>query len=157
MGMLEVHAMAVVSITKGILPLMIKRGSGKIINVSSIAGEQSLPKSVMYGSSKAFLTRFSESLGLEVRKNGIYVQALLPGFTHTDFHDKLPEWEREKRSKGFITWHSSDYVARFSLKKLNRKNPPLIVVPGFSNKILALIPKILPKVLYYKIALSVTR
>ncbi len=156
MGMLYVHCKAVALLCRGLIPGMIEQGGGQVINVSSIAGQQSLPKSVMYCASKSFLTRFSESLALELKPSGIAVQALLPGFTVTDFHDRLPEWERERRSAGIIRWQSAEDVARFSLKHIRKKNPRIIAIPGFFNKIIAALPTILPRRLYYAVATRVT-
>jgi short-subunit dehydrogenase len=156
MGMLAVHCEAVALLCRALIPQMLRAGSGQVINVSSIAGEQSLPKSVMYTATKSFLTRFTESLALELRPLGIVVQALIPGFTHTDFHDKLPEWERERRSKGIIRWQTADHVAAFSLRQLRKKNPRILAVPGFFNKLIFAVPHILPRRLYYAIASKVT-
>lgn len=157
MGMLQVHCTAVALLCRGLIPGMIERGGGEVINVSSIAGEQSLPNSVMYSATKSFLTTFTESLALELSGSGVRIQALLPGFTHTDFHDRLPEWEREKRSKGIVRWQPASDVAAFSLKQLRKKKPRIIVIPGFYNKILAAIPHLLPRRMYQRIAVAITR
>ncbi len=156
MGMLAVHCEAVALLCRGLIPGMIDSGNGQVINVSSIAGEQSLPKSAMYGATKSFLTKFTEAMALELRPAGIDMQALLPGFTHTDFHDKLPEWEREKRSRGIVRWQSAEHVAAFSLRQLRKKNPRILAIPGFFNKILYAVPHVLPRKLYYALARTIT-
>lgn len=157
LGMLQVHCTAVVQLCRGLIPGMQQRGRGEVINVSSVAGEQSLPKSVMYGASKSFLTRFTEALALELRPSGVRMQALLPGFTHTDFHDKLPEWEREKRNRGIVRWQSASQVAEYSLNMLKKRPGKIIAIPGFFNRLIAKIPVLLPKKLYYAMAVRITR
>ncbi len=79
---------AVCELTWCLLPGMRKRGRGFIVNVASVAGL--IPSSAghtLYGASKAFLIKFSESLILENEHSGVKVTALCPGFTYTEFHD----------------------------------------------------------------------
>ncbi len=156
LAMLKVHAAAAVRLCHGLIPGMLARGAGGIINVSSIAGEQCLPGSVMYTATKSFLTRFTQSLALELWESPLIVQALLPGFTYSDFHDKMPEWEMEKRNKGLVRWHSAHYVAEYSLEKFDRGRSHVTVIPGFFNKLMATLPRILPPRLYYSLARKIT-
>jgi len=105
----------VCELTWNLLPSMQKNGSGYIINVASLAGL--VPGSAghtLYGASKAFLVRFSESLAAENHGNGVRVSALCPGFTYSEFHDvsgtqelvsKLPSW----------MWMEADEVVRFGI------------------------------------------
>ncbi len=107
LAMLRVHIDATVRITHAALPAMRQRGSGAIINVASVAGLAPSGGSVLYGASKSFLVFFSESLALTLLGNGIRVQALCPGLTHTDFHSRIgldysriPEFHVAKRGRG---------------------------------------------------------
>jgi short-subunit dehydrogenase len=81
------NVVAVVDLTHALLPSMLERGEGIIINVSSTAAFQPVPYMAVYGASKAFVLSFSEALWEEYRKRGIRVLALCPGPTETSFFD----------------------------------------------------------------------
>jgi hypothetical protein len=85
---LQVMVTAVAELTHRVLPGMIARGYGRIINVASLAGL--VPGSAghtLYGASKSLLITFSESLALEGLPHNVHVTALCPGFTYSEFHD----------------------------------------------------------------------
>jgi hypothetical protein len=133
--MIQVHAMATVQLTHAALPKMIAAKKGAIINVSSMAAFLPLPGSEIYSGTKSFLNGFSKSLSLSMRRYGIKVQALCPGFTRTDFHSKL-EWDPALlKNNGPVRWMSSDDVVAESLNAL-RNNNRVVVVPGFLNRVL---------------------
>jgi len=102
LAFLQVMVVTVTELTHRLLPAMIDRGYGRIVNVASLAGLVPAPAGhTLYGASKAFMIKFSEALSHEVRKHGVYVTALCPGFTWSEFHDvtgtrdqmnKLPRW-----------------------------------------------------------------
>lgn len=85
---IRLNVVAPVRLSRAVLPAMLARGRGGIVNVSSIAGLQPLPHWATYGATKAYLTSFSEALHEEVRKHGVTVLALMPGFTRTEFQDR---------------------------------------------------------------------
>ncbi len=87
--MVKVHIEASMRLTYAALPGMIANHHGGIINVSSLNAFLPSPGNVTYGASKAFLNLFSEALQGEVRGTGVRVQALCPGFTFTELHDKV--------------------------------------------------------------------
>jgi len=126
--MLALNVQAVQRLTRAVLPGMIERRRGDVINVSSVAGFMAMPGST-YAASKAWVTNFSESVGLAVRRHGVRVLALCPGFTRTEFqqragieHDRLPSW----------LWLSADEVARVGLRDLRRGK--LVSVPDWRYK-----------------------
>jgi NAD(P)-dependent dehydrogenase (short-subunit alcohol dehydrogenase family) len=82
-AMVRVHILATMALTYAAIPNMIRRGSGAIINVSSLAGFAPLPGNATYSGTKAFLSAFSEALSLELARTGVKVQALCPRF-HQD-------------------------------------------------------------------------
>ena len=145
--MIQVHAMATALITRAALPKMIAAKKGAIINVSSMAAFLPLPGSEIYSATKSFLNGFSNSLSLSVRRYGIKVQALCPGFTRTDFHAKIDLDPAQLKDAGPVRWMSSDAVAAESLAALKKKNR-VIVVPGFWNKVLHCAVRIIPWGLY---------
>jgi uncharacterized protein len=148
LNMLTVHVTAALRLTHEALPGMLKRKSGIIINVASLAAFTPTPINSIYGGTKAFLTIFTESLHMEVRRHGIRVQALCPGFTHTDFHNKMGV-EKELNDNRLIFWTTPAMVVDASMKCL--KKGKVICIPGFRNKITRYIGLFFPKSLYYRI------
>src|SRR5437763_665034 len=126
--MLALNVQAVQRLTRAALPGMVERRRGDVINVSSVAGFLAMPGST-YAASKAWVTNFSESVGLAVRRHGVRVLALCPGFTRTEFQQRagidrggLPSW----------LWLSADEVVRVGLRDLRRGK--LVSVPDWRYK-----------------------
>jgi len=86
-ALLQVNVGALVHLTKLILPSMVKRGNGRILNVASTAAYVPGPFMAMYYASKAFVLSFSEALANELQGTGVSVTALCPGPTRTEFAD----------------------------------------------------------------------
>ncbi|HEY7185200.1 MAG TPA: SDR family oxidoreductase [Vicinamibacterales bacterium] len=101
-AMLQVMVVGLAEMTHRLLPPMIERQYGRIINVASLAGLVPAPAGhTLYAASKAMVIKFSEALAHEVRQHGVHVTALCPGFTISEFHDvtgtrgmmhKMPKW-----------------------------------------------------------------
>jgi short-subunit dehydrogenase len=83
--MLRVNIEALTHLTHAIVPHMIRRGHGAIMNVSSLASILPLPDATVYAATKAYVTSFSEGLRIELREHGIPVLAVCPGPVHTEF------------------------------------------------------------------------
>ncbi len=149
LAMMQVHVLAPVRLMKTVLPPMIKRRKGTIINVASMAAFLPLPGSGLYSATKSFLNSFSESMHMTVAQNGVRVQSLCPGFTHTDFHNKLGMKGRQP-NRGLLRWMEADEVVDASLKALKRGKA--VCIPGLLNRILLRLVSLLPRRLYYRIA-----
>lgn len=80
---MDVNYLGICRMLERILPILIARGSGKIVIVASVAGYQGLPKSLSYGPTKAALINLAEGLNIELRNTGITVQIVNPGFVKT--------------------------------------------------------------------------
>ncbi len=149
--MLRVHSTVPMKLMHAVIPGMKERESGIIINVSSTAGFFPLPRSAVYSASKSFLTVLSEALHIELKSTGIKVQALCPGMTRTDFHSKLgKDPGKFYRTRGVMKAMKSDEVVKVSLACL--KKDKVVCVPGFNNKFLMTIPRLVPKSILYKLA-----
>lgn len=88
LDIIQLNIGAYVVLTKCFLKDMVGRGSGKILNVGSIAGELPGPWQSVYHGTKAFINSWSESIRSEVKDKGVTVTVLLPGATDTDFFHK---------------------------------------------------------------------
>lgn len=135
--MLDVLVTATLRLTHAALPGMVRRGTGGVINVSSVA---SFISGGTYSAAKAWQTVFSESVDRQVAGNGVTVMALCPGFTHTEFHQRaemdvshLPEW----------MWLDAPALVSAALADFGRGKP--ISVPGAQYKVLSTLARYLPR------------
>ncbi len=140
---IQVMVTAVAELTHRFLPGMIERQYGRIINVASLAGlAPSTAGHTLYAASKAFVIKFSQSVGFEVRRHNVHVTAFCPGFTHTEFHDANGTRERVKQLPWWM-WMNADAVARDGYEAVMRGD--LVRVPGRVNRALALASRLLPQ------------
>jgi NAD(P)-dependent dehydrogenase (short-subunit alcohol dehydrogenase family) len=89
---------SVVHLCQAVLPQMLERQSGSIINVSSVAGLRGAPLMSHYGAAKAALISLTQSLSVETAWAGIRVNALLPGWIETDLTDFLRDSDESEKS-----------------------------------------------------------
>jgi short-subunit dehydrogenase len=139
--MLELHVVAPMLLTRAALSGMIARKSGTIINVSSVAGFTHAIGNVNYCATKAYLRVFSEGLALELTGTGVRVQALCPGFTRTEFHDRAAI--DMKSTPGFL-WLDAGRVVDDSLAQAARDGQT-VCVPGWQYKLAVLLIRYLPQ------------
>lgn len=138
--MLELHVMAPMLHTRAALPGMIERRRGWIINVSSVASFTYSMGNVNYCGSKAFLRTFTQALALELRDTGVRVQALCPGFTHTEFHAR--GGIDESRIPRFL-WLDAERVVDDSLRQI-AADGPVVCIPGFKYKLIVALIRHMP-------------
>ncbi len=139
--MVHVHILATMRLTRAVLPAMIRRGSGAIVNVSSVAAYFRSGGNASYCATKGWMNHFTEALRVELDGIGspVTVQALCPGFTYTEFHDtlgvnrnKIPKW----------LWMPAGYVVEESLKGLLSRK--LFVIPSWKYRLGAALGELLP-------------
>jgi short-subunit dehydrogenase len=125
-----------------LLPDMRKRGFGRILNIASLAGH--VPGSAghtLYGASKAFLIKFSQSLALENLGTGVNVCAVCPGFTYSEFHDVTGTRSIVSKMPGWM-WMGADEVARLGIDATERGE--IVYVTGRVNRAIKSLMKLLP-------------
>lgn len=136
--MVNLHVMAPMHLSKAVLPGMIARQRGAIINVSSIAAFFHAPYNANYGATKAYLNSFSQTLQAELDAAGVgdrvRVQALCPGWTYSEFHDTAEFDSFDRNSVPGYLWQTADQVVTESLAALHRAQ--VIVVPGWRNRLI---------------------
>lgn len=130
--LLLLNVRAVLRLTHAVLPEMLQRGQGSIVNVSSVAGFGPAWLLSSYPASKAWVTTFTESLAYPVRRKGLRMMAFCPGYTRTEFH------ERAGMSTDHISrwlWQDADAVVRCALRDLRRGK--VVSIPGIRYRVLA--------------------
>ena len=120
------------------------KAGDSLINLSSITHALTTPVQPTYCATKSFIASFSESLWYQNKKRGIYVQALLPGITRTNFIERSSDIDGFKKRLLDMISQTPDAVVRFSLKKMHRRSGP-VAVPGISNKGLMLLLRFIPR------------
>ena len=117
-GALQILLRSVAQLTHAVLPGMVERGWGKVINVASLAGfEPGSYRSTLYSSAKASVISFSESVNAELESTGVTVTALCPGFTNTEWAGKA---KLEPGSVPAALTMESDDVARIGFADARR-------------------------------------
>lgn len=149
---LQVMVTAVAELTHRLLPGMLERRWGRIVNVASLAGlVPAAAGHTLYGASKALLVKFSEALAAEVGPAGVHVTAVCPGFTYSEFHDvtgtraqvsRMPRWlwleAREVADDGYAAVMAGRVVS----------------VTGRVNRAIAFLARHLPRAVVHRVVHS---
>jgi short-subunit dehydrogenase len=139
---IQVNVAALAFLTRLLLPQMIQRKRGAILNVSSSAGFLPIPGMAVYAASKAFVNSFTEALRAEVRGSGVVVTALCPGPVHTEFGDMAKRPGREPETGPEFTYVSVEETVRDALDAIESDKP--LVIPGVVMKLAMLLVRITP-------------
>jgi short-subunit dehydrogenase len=129
---LTVNVHTLVQLTRALLPGMLERNYGTIINIASTAAFQSLPYMALYGATKAFVLSFTEAIWGETRKTAVKIIAVCPGPTATEFFDA----GGSSPALGRFIRTPEDVISSTFKALAKRKSPPL-VIDGSLNKITA--------------------
>lgn len=149
---IRLHVLAVARLTHAVIPGMLERGRGDIVNVSSVAGFQPLPYSATYAATKAFVTSFSQSLHEELRDSGVRVLALCPGFVRTEFH-QVADINRDIVPAA--AWLQAPDVVATALAALARGEA--LCVPGLVYRFLAASAHLAPRSVVRRVTGAMTR
>lgn len=160
----DVNFFGAVNVTKAVLPVMRKQGSGRIVNVSSVAAPVAIPFQAYYSAAKAALNAWTAALANEVRPCGITVTAVQPGDIKTGFtaareksalgddlyggriSRSVSKMEHDEQN-GMDPAKAGAYLARQALKK---SVPPVSTI-GFSYKAVCALARLLPASLFNRI------
>jgi len=137
-----VNVVALTSLTRHLLPPMIARRRGGILNVSSSAGFLPIPGDAVYAATKAYVTSFSEALRAELRGTGVSVCAVCPGPVRTEFQEIATRAGAHPRSGSKIFFVSAEQVVREALAALEADRP--LVIPGIVMKIAMFLSRLFP-------------
>ena len=142
---LDVNVTAVLQLTRAALPPMVAAAKGSIVNVASVAGL--VPgRGSTYSASKAYVVSLCEGLSGGLAGTGVRVQALCPGFVHTEFHDRAGI---EMSSLPKRMWLEVDQVVAGSLRDLDADR--VVSVPGAQYKVLTTVAGMVPRSLQVRI------
>jgi short-subunit dehydrogenase len=139
--MLQVNVVTLTMLTKRLLPLMVQRRRGRILNVASTAAFQPGPLMAVYYASKAYVLSFSEALSNETSGTGVTVTCLCPGPTETGFQDRAQM--RESKLFSTLGVMSAADVARAGYDGMIAGRA--VVVPGLTNKLGVQVVRLSPR------------
>lgn len=134
---LTIHVAAPLELTKAVLPGMLERGEGRIIIVSSVAGY--LARGT-YSAHKAWGLSFARSAHETYRRRGVHVSAVAPGFTRTEFHQRMA---MDTDGIPAALWLSAPRVVLASARAVEKGRA--VVIPSSRYKILVAVAALLPK------------
>lgn len=143
LDMIQLNITSLVHLTYLVLPQMIAKNSGKIMNVASTAAFQPGPNMAVYYATKAFVLSFSEALYAELKSKGITVTALCPGPTRTEFQKRARMENINLERSKLIPYMSAEKVAQIGYDGLMKGKR--VVIPGLLNKTGTKLVKIFPK------------
>jgi short-subunit dehydrogenase len=145
LSMVMLNVTALTALTHHLLPDMIRRGRGGVLNVGSTAGFQPGPFMAVYYATKAYVNSFSQALGEELQGSGLKVSCLAPGPTATGFASEAGATESPLFAGVTAT---ADEVARAAYAGWKNSTP--VVVPGWGNRLRRMLSRFAPSSMVLK-------
>ena len=143
LNLVEVDVAAVVDLCSRLLPGMVERHRGALLNVASVAAFGQLPGQAAYGAAKAFVVSYTHSLRGELRGTGVSATALCPGPVDTGFGEAAGFSKEEAESAlPQVMWIAADKVAQAGLDGLAAGKA--VVVPGRVNRVASAFFRVAP-------------
>lgn len=149
-GMIDLNVRVLTQMTYELLPDMLTRGSGTVINLASVAAFQPTVYMSVYAATKTFVLHFSESLWAEVRDRGVHVLAVCPGPTQSEFFGLAG-------MQGWYTRlaHTPDDVVATTIRGMKRKKN--LTVVGWLNRLVSVTPRFSARRVVIKISERILR
>jgi short-subunit dehydrogenase len=148
--MVNVQLAAMLKLTKAVLPGMVARRGGRILNVGSVYSYAPVPFQSVYAACKAFLQSFSASLRNELADTGVTVTLICPGITQTEFRSRAGIVEKDTTSG-----MTAQDVAHLGFVETMRGKP--VVIPGLENRLFVVVAKLLPSSMFTGIIRFINR
>lgn len=145
--MIEVNVAALTRLTAMLLPGMLERRRGAILNVASTAAFQPGPYEAVYCATKAYVLSFTEALAEEVRGSGVRVSCLAPGATDTGFAARAGTLSSRLFQRGVM---DAGRVARAGHAGIRRGKP--LVIPGLRNRVQVFSVRLAPRTFAARVA-----
>jgi len=140
-AVIDINIAALTRLTRLVLPDMLARGRGGIINVASLGGLLPGPYQNVYYASKAYVISFTRALAFEVSGQGVRVSCVAPGPVRTSFHDAMDS-QRRALYRYLLVWSSPERVAASVYRGYQLGHP--LIVPGLINWLLSKAAGVLP-------------
>lgn len=145
---IQLMVTAVTELCHRVLPGMLARGWGRIVNLSSLAALAPPGESLLYTGIKRYVLDISQSLDMELKPQGVHVTALCPGFTRSEFHDTMGTRDAADKLPRLF-WQEAEEVVQEGWDAVMRGKP--VCVPGAVNKLVAGSMRPLPGGLQYQL------
>ena len=153
--MVQLNIAALVGLTHAMLPAMLRRGHGRIVNLASIAAFAPVPYLAVYSATKSFVLSFSEALVEELRDTGVTVTAVCPGLTNSEMTDAVLERVRELAPYRQYLFAEPGEVARAAFTGCMKGEA--LVVPGAANQFYDGVMKLTPRAARRRLAALFSR
>jgi short-subunit dehydrogenase len=134
---IRVNLLGTMILTRLVLPGMLKRGQGHIVNMSSLSGKAGPPYSESYAATKAGIIAFTESLRSEYYKTGIGCSVICPGFVEAGIYQRVVD-ETGQRISRLLGTSSPEAVANAVVQAIKKDLPEIIINPGPTRLLTAL-------------------
>jgi len=142
-GLVNLNVRALTELTSVLLPAMVERGFGRILNVASLAAYQALPSMAAYAASKAYVLALTEALAEELKGSGVSVSALCPGMTDTHMVSEIQAGSSTAASLPKQLISDPKDVAAQAYKALMAGQ--VVLVPGLPNQVTAALAQVTPR------------
>jgi short-subunit dehydrogenase len=143
LDMIEVDVAAVVDLCSRLLPGLVERGRGAVLNVASTAAFQPLPGQAGYAAAKAFVLSYTQALAGELRGTGVSATALCPGPVETGFAETAGFADNAEGALPSFLWVDAERVAKEAVEGMARGR--LVVIPGVANRVSATLAHVTPR------------
>jgi short-subunit dehydrogenase len=144
MKLVRVDVEAVVDLCSRVVPGMVERGRGAVLNVASVGAFQPLPGQASYAAAKAFVLSYTDSLHAELKGTGVSATSLCPGPVQTNFGEAagFTQDETDGALPAFM-WETAEDVARAAVEGMAKGRR--VVIPGVANVVGAYAGRLAPK------------